>query len=483
MLYYEEKPTSTLYKKAILKIRLLTSLAFRQTLTDAVLGETPHTDEYGSDPKTFVETPVHIVSFGGKSRSFPMFKVSAVLTAVVTVAILNVRNPVTPQDLLKFTQVSALPAAGSMPSHPPLLPDEQRRFDRAERLYSAASDMREAEPSVSSSAPAVPVIRSDNKVGVYLTAASVGREQFLDDTVDELLKSGATAVIFDVKGSGVLFHSAAPMANDTGLVRPMYDLPAIIAKLKEKNIYVSGRFVAIKDDALTRKLPDTKIRHPKTGKVLSQKWVDPANDTVIEFNTQVICELAEAGIDEINMDYIRFSTAEFGALMAYSAEEKADRVETFIRATRETVDRCGPETKLGLSTYAILGWDYDKNVETLGQDVKRFAPLVDVISPMAYPATFTSEGYYVPGKHPGPRNYYLVYRTLTGYAELLGPEESKKLRPWIQGYGVTTKDVSDQIRAVYDAGLCGYTVWNAGNNYAPTYAAMQADTLRPERCL
>ncbi len=101
---------------------------------------------------------------------------------------------------------------------------------------------------------------------------------------------------------------------------------------------------------------------------------------------------------------------------------------------------------------------------------------------MAYPATFAAGHYYRPGKDPGSRDYFLVYRTLTGYAELLGPEQSKKLRPWIQGYGVSTQDVTDEIKAVYDAGYCGFTVWNAGNGYAPAYAAMKNDRLRPERC-
>ncbi len=140
---------------------------------------------------------------------------------------------------------------------------------------------------------------------------------------------------------------------------------------------------------------------------------------------------------------------------------------------REAIDSCNPSVKLGLSTFAILGWNYEANLETLGQDVVRFAPLVDIISPMAYPATFTSEGYYVPGRNPGSRMYYLVWRTLTGYQKLLG-DDAWKLRPWIQGYSVTVKNVQDQMQAVADAGLCGFQVWNAGNNYGNTYEAMKS---------
>lgn len=339
-----------------------------------------------------------------------------------------------------------------------------------------------AETSMSAAASSAPFARIDNKVGVYLTANSVGRKAFVDQTITDLRAVGGTALVFDVKGSRVFYHSAAPMANDLKLVVKSYDLPTILAKAREQNLYTIARFVAIKDEGLTSKLPATSIRHPKSGKTLIATWVDPSNETAIEYNTQVVCELAAAGIDEINLDYIRFSTAVPVALMAYSGHEKADRVEKFIRAVRETINRCGPSTKLGLSTFAILAWDYEKNFQTLGQDVARFAPLVDIISPMAYPATFAAGHYYNPKTDPRSRMYYLVHRTLTGYRDMLGPVHTAKLRPWIQGYSVTKRDMREQIDAVYDAGLCGYTVWNASNSYKATFAALSEEHTRPIHC-
>jgi len=488
-------------------IRISCSLAVRQLLSEDILGEIPHTQQIVSLPfhlPSETETPVRIMSFGGAFRPFPFLKTSMVLTAFVTMYALQFLSPIIRTDVVASQQVALLPPPSwVMPNHPPLTPFERRRYERIERLHSAAEDAANAssssESSVSSEAPSETAsseaseassssapevaVRGDNKRGVFLTAGSVKREKFFNDTVDALLAAGGDTLVMDVKGGGVLFHSTAPAATEIGLVRNMYDLPVILQKLHEKNIYVIGRFVAIKDEAYTKLKPNTRIKHPVTGKVLNQTWIDPSNDEAIEYNMQVVCELAAAGIDEINLDYIRFSTAEFGALGVFTGEQKADRVEKFIKATRDTIDRCGPKTKLGLSTYAILGWNYDANVRTLGQDVVRFAPLVDIISPMAYPATFTSDGYYIPGKNPGPRMYWLVYRTLTGYADLLGPEHSKKIRPWIQGYGVVNKDMSDQIRAVYDAGFCGFQVWNANNNYGPSYAAMAKDAARPERCI
>lgn len=321
-----------------------------------------------------------------------------------------------------------------------------------------------------------------NHVGMYLTPSSVSREKFLTDTMEETGSSGGDAIIFDVKGSVVYFDADTPFAKELGLVKPTYDLEEVVRKAHERGIYVIGRFIAVKDAGITRVRKDTLIRHPKTGNPVGYEFIDPENETALRYNREIICALAKSGIDEVNLDYIRFSTDQFGTLLAYSTEEKSRKVGVFVQMAREAIDECGPATKLGISTYAILGWDYDKNVRTLGQDVKAFAPYVDVISPMAYPATFTTAAYYTPGKDPGSRMYYLVLRTLTGYQNFLGPEHAFKLRPWIQGYGTTTKNMVDQMKAVSDAGLCGFTVWNADNYYNPTYKALPTFD-RPEGCV
>lgn len=325
--------------------------------------------------------------------------------------------------------------------------------------------------------------RGDNVQGVYLGASSVKRTDFLDDTIAALKESGGNAIVIDVKGGFVFFNTESPIAHELDLVRPLYDLPAIVEKLHQEDIYVIARFVAIKDHEYTRVRPESRIKHPKTGAVISETWIDPSDDDAIEYNMQVVCDVAKSGIDEMNADYIRWTTERVNSNMAFSTEEKVARVGKFVHAMRETIDRCNPETKLGLSTFAILGWDYDANIRTLGQAFDVFADDVDIISPMAYPQTF-GDTWQVPKKYPNmSRDYYLVYNTLKGYAERLGPEKANKLRPWIQGYYVTPQRMKDQIQAVYDAGFCGFQVWNANNNYGPVYVAMSSMPEKPERCL
>ena len=394
---------------------------------------------------------------------------------------------VIPFPFPEFSSSSEVPSSSSSVSSSstpprPLTPMEQREEIRRAGGKGVLRSMQR-----SSSSPVLvdqePTVRSDNRVGVYLTAGSMGRPDFVRETHDAVLAAGGNAIVFDVKGSNVYFATNAPVANELKLVKPIYDLPSIIAEAHEKGLYTIARFIALKDPLFAQRQPGAKIRNPKTDHPIEGMWVDGAAPETLQYNVEILIDLLQSGIDEVNFDYIRYPTEYAQPAIGLNGKEKSDHIEAFIKMARETIDTVHPETKLGISTYAILGWDFPLNLEYLGQDFVRFAPYLDVISPMAYPASFSANAYYNPKKHPRSRAYYLVYRTLTGYADLLGPEQSQKIRPWIQGYFFTSDDIRDEIDAVYDAGFCGYQFWNAQNNYGPAYAGMmKAAASRPERC-
>lgn len=382
-------------------------------------------------------------------------------------------------------QANIVPESSSAPSKETPKPSAmdnraKRALERLKQLLGPNADVSKIRPPV---ALTKPPMDSYNRAGVYLVSGRAADiDGYLQEAIDNLKKNKGNAIIFDVKGSRVYFDTTSPIAKELDLVKPIEDLPAIVKKLHDNNIYAMGRFIAIKDDGFTAAHPESSVRHPISNAVLSATWIDPSNEYAQEYNMEVLCDLAKSGIDEVNFDYIRFSTENYVALGVFSAQQKADKVFSFIKKARETIDRCGPTTKLGISSYAILGWNYPANLETLGQDVVRFAPYLDVISPMAYPATFSEGGgYWNPAKHGNSRMYWLVKRTLTGYKDLLAEEDKGKIRPWIQGYSVTAQNVKDQIQAVFDAGYCGFQFWNAGNNYTEVYKGMAGVTW-PEHC-
>ena len=339
----------------------------------------------------------------------------------------------------------------------------------------------EASPEVVS-LPSPPP-QSDPHIGVYLTALRMGDEKFLRDTIDAVKATGGSAIIFDVKDTYVFFQTNSVLAAEFRLLRPKYDLQTVLKLAKENNLYTIARFVAVKDPGLAYAAPETQIRNPKTGKSVGSTWVDPGNQTVLAYNREILRDLVSMNqLDEINFDYIRYPTEYTEEQVGLTLEEKKEHLEEFLRMAREVVDEAGAETKIGISTYAILGWDFDLNIKRVAQDFVRFAPLVDVISPMAYPASF-AEGpaYYDPKVNQGSRMYSLVKRTLEGYQTLLGEEHAWKLRPWIQGYSASAGNIQDEIQAVYDAGACGFTVWSPSNTYTPLYNAIPA-VEQPERC-
>lgn len=325
--------------------------------------------------------------------------------------------------------------------------------------------------------------RSSYKTGMYLSAGSAGRDDFRVKTEDAIRDSGGDAMVVEVKGGDIYFQSTSPMAQKFGTIRPLFDLPAIVAEAHAKNLYVIARFVAVKDDPLASADPSTQIRNPVTGVSVGDVWVDPGAPDTIQYNKEIIDDVLKSGIDELNLDYIRYPTEYAQSQIGLTTQQKEDHLEAFLKMARGEIDALSPSTKLGISTYAILGWDFDINNAALGQNFVRFAPLLDVISPMAYPDSFTSPEYYVPERNPGSRPYSLVYRTLAGYNKLLGPDQSKKIRPWLQAYYFTPDQIHDEIKAVYDAGHCGFTFWNANNNYGPAYQGF-ADAAgdRPEQC-
>lgn len=328
-------------------------------------------------------------------------------------------------------------------------------------------------------------LHAQKQFGIYLNGGSAANDQLMDKVIKQLPRRGVSTVVVDVKDHYI--YVSAPegsIADRYRLALSLYDLKELVQAAHSEGLYVIARYVAVKDKQMGDIISGTRIRHPITDEELPTEWVDPSNETVLEYNKELLATVAASGVDEINLDYIRYPSDNLLALNSVSTEQKVRNLEEYIRMARDTIDATASGTKLGISTFAILGWQYEENVRTIAQDVVRFAPLVDVISPMAYPQTFSvAGGYYNPSIHPRSRNYWLVYRTLQGYKELLGDEHSWKLRPWIQMYFMEPADMLDQMDAVYDSGLCGFTVWSQGNYYTSFYEALSQWSGPPERCI
>ncbi|MBU6429922.1 MAG: hypothetical protein KGR26_12990, partial [Cyanobacteria bacterium REEB65] len=227
------------------------------------------------------------------------------------------------------------------------------------------------------------------------------------------------------------------------------------------------------DPILARLRPDLAIhskKHP--GKLWLQHgktaWVDPNQPEVQDYNIRLATEVAAAGVDEIQFDYVRFpgegDTSDCAFSFNPAVTPKHVVITGFLKRAREALRpyRC----LLGIDVFGVAAWGKKIDEQIIGQRIHDMAQYVDVISPMVYPSHFygTFDGYGYPGDHP----YYFVSQGVARVREKVGPRVT--IRPWLQAFTFRVHHfdphyVERELQAARDAKACGWLLWNAGNKY------------------
>ena len=149
--------------------------------------------------------------------------------------------------------------------------------------------------------------------GIYLTGPACGVSSVLT-RVDRFIDAGGNTVVFDAKDidGGVSYYSRHPLASwGTGRSTPVISsLEDMLGRFEQRGLYVVARIALFLDGELGRRRPDLALRD-SVGAVWAERgcvWVDPARKEVAQYNLALAGELARAGVDEIQFDYVRFPT-------------------------------------------------------------------------------------------------------------------------------------------------------------------------------
>ena len=337
--------------------------------------------------------------------------------------------------------------------------------------------------------------------GIYVTGPTAGTEK-MDELITLVESTELNAMVIDVKNDeGVVTYK---MQSDTVLeiesgVRYISDIEELIKKLHEKDIYVIARIVAFKDPYLAEKKPELCLK-TDTGAVFRDKngeaWVNPYKQEVWDYLAEIGAQAAKDGFDEIQFDYIRFSTDMNAKNIDYGEEaELMTKEEAITGFARYAYDKLHP---LGVMVSAdVFGTiiDNESDAEIVGQNYQEMATCLDYICPMVYPSHY-SNGVYgldIPDKEP----YNTVYQAMGESKKKLDaltvdeePDESVRIagvRVWIQDFTATwlkgsisygPDEVRAQIQAIYDAGYEEWILWNARMNY--TEGALLPNWQEPE---
>lgn len=331
--------------------------------------------------------------------------------------------------------------------------------------------------------------------GIYVTAYVAGNREMMEHIISRIDGTELNAVVIDFKTDEghIAAYVDSPVFEGVDACRNYIpDLPALMDTLKSHGIYTIARIVAFRDPWLSEKRPDVSLKRAD-GSVYRDRqglsWVNPYKREVWDYLVEAGRQAAAAGFDEVQFDYIRFST---DSTMREVVFDEADtlgrsRTDVITEFAGYAYERLAP---LGVFVSAdvfgaIIGSGED--AAAVGQSYGAMADCVDYICPMIYPSHYGDGNFGL--DHPDLHPYETISGALNQSSQELSayregqreqsPEGKRRkeqalVRPWLQDFTAGylrhhrhygDKELREQIQAVYDAGYEEWILWNASNQY------------------
>ena len=319
--------------------------------------------------------------------------------------------------------------------------------------------------------------------GVYVTSR-VASSNLIDKLVELVDTTEVNAMVIDIKDDQgkITYAMDSDMAQEIGAVtNTITDVETLVSTLKEKGIYLIARIVAFKDPYLAEQRQELAIKN-QDGSLYRDNndecWVNPYNHDVWDYLLEVATQAATVGFNEIQFDYIRFSTggkiseADFGE----DAKTK-NKQEVITEFTKYVYEKLKP---LGVFVSAdVYGTIISSSIDAglVGQDYVEMSKYLDYICPMIYPSHYGEGNYGI--KYPDLEPFNLIRKVMTASKTKLDQipagEHRAIVRPWLQDFTASWikhhmkyggPELREQIKGVYSAGYEEWLLWNASCNYS-----------------
>lgn len=325
--------------------------------------------------------------------------------------------------------------------------------------------------------------------GLYISGYMAGSPAF-EKILDNIQGTEINAVIIDVKNDAgeitFAMDDAATVNEIQSSKKHIKDIRTLMKELKSRGLYTIARVVAFRDPYLAEQKPEWSLKN-KDGSLHRDKnglaWVNPYKKEVWDYLVEVGTQASNVGFDEVQFDYIRFSTDDSMKNVVFDEADtkgrsKTDIITEFIDYAYEKLS--AENVYVSADVFGtIIGSKVD--ADRVGQDYSAMACHLDYICPMIYPSHYGNGNFGI--DHPDME----PYRTISGALKMsrndLDRSEGEHqaiVRPWLQDFTAAylknyipygAKEVRDEIQAVYDAGYDEWILWNASNKY--TWGALK----------
>ena len=336
--------------------------------------------------------------------------------------------------------------------------------------------------------------------GIYVTGPTAGtkRMQSMIELVTSTrsLPNGLNAMVLDVKNDGgnITYSIADSMAQKMGAcIRYVRDMPALIHRLHENGIYVIGRIVCFKDPYLAKYRRDLALLKADSTAVTDGKglpWVNPYKKDVWDYLCRLAEQASKDGFDEIQFDYVRFpivdgkkNAPQYGVCLdTFSREQCLSEFFGYVQKRLHAKNIIFGADLFG----TVIGSPTDRDLT--GQNYTQLGIMADNVCPMIYPSHYNKNTFGIPV--PDAKPYQTIFKALELSKEQLTRPDSMPtcaVRPWLQCFTASwvpghisygSKQLREQIQAVYDAGYDEWILWNAANHYDYVKAALLPEVVK-----
>lgn len=338
--------------------------------------------------------------------------------------------------------------------------------------------------------PALPGREPTKVRGIYISGPMSGSTELLNNILDSAAATEINTVVIDFKDDQgrITCNIDTPVVTEIGACRPyVKDIEGLISSLKERGLYVIARVVAFRDPYLAEKKPEWSL-HLADGSLYRDRqgmaWIDPYRKEVWDYLVEVSTAAGNVGFDEVQFDYIRFSTEGSMKNVVFDEEitkgrSKTDVITEFVKYAYENLASQGLFVSADVFG-TIIGSEIDAN--SVGQIYTEMAKHLDYICPMIYPSHYGAGNFGL--EHPDKQPYETILAALTKSRKVL--EEAAEadghmytqavVRPWLQDFTASylgegnyisygDEQIQAQIKAVKDAGYDEWMLWSAANKY------------------
>lgn len=307
--------------------------------------------------------------------------------------------------------------------------------------------------------------------GIHFSGWYAGSPDLYKPLLDWAKPAGINTLVLDIKAEDgkISWETDIPLAKEIGSnERKIGDINKLIAELHERGFWVAGRIVVMNDKYLYRARPSETIPGFNGG---DYSFMNPESKVVYDYNMAIAKAAIEAGVDEIQWDYIRYPYNQQAQPFMNANTTNASRraaINNFVKNSIADLKKIKPEIKVSVDIFGLTTSVDEGDDMKIGQDYREIAEIADAVAPMMYPSHYAPGTYGIANPNANP--YATIKKSMEDALRRTIGVPVEKHRPWIQDFhydGVTygPEQIMAQVRALNEMGVAQFMLWDPSNKY------------------